>query len=165
MKKILIFLLIVFVIIQFFRIDQTNPPVNKDLDFLTIKKTPKSTAKLIRTSCYDCHSDETVYPWYTKIQPVGWFMQDHIKEGRKELNFSTFANLELLRQAKKLNHAAHEVEEGDMPIKSYLLIHTDAKLNPEQTREIVDYFKSVKTDIMQANGITDEQVNTKHQPH
>ncbi len=91
MKKLFFLLVVAFALLQFFQIDKTNPPVDKNMDFLTIKKTPEDVAQLIKTSCYDCHSNESVYPWYTNIQPFGWFIKDHIEEGRKELNFSTFA--------------------------------------------------------------------------
>src|SRR5690606_40665170 len=84
MKKVLVVLLVAFIIIQFFPIDRENPPINKGMDFLTIKNTPESTAALIRNGCYDCHSNETKYPWYTNIQPVAWFLKSHIDEGRKK---------------------------------------------------------------------------------
>ena len=110
MKKLFFLLVLAFALLQFFQIDKTNPPVDKNMDFLTIKKTPEDVAQLIKTSCYDCHSNESVYPWYTNIQPFGWLVKDHIEEGRKELNFSTFATYEPLRQAKKLKKSAHEIE-------------------------------------------------------
>lgn len=123
MKKLFFLLVLAFALLQFFQIDKTNPPVDKNMDFLTIKKTPEDVAQLIKTSCYDCHSNESTYPWYTNIQPFGWLVKDHIEEGRKELNFSTFATYEPLRQAKKLKKSAHEIEEGKMPLESYLLLH------------------------------------------
>ena len=163
MKKILVVLLVAFIIIQFFRIDKTNPAPTPQMDFLTIKNTPESTAKLIKTSCYDCHSNESVYPWYSNIQPVGWFLVNHIKDGRKALNFSNFATYEPLQQAKKLNRAAHEVSDGGMPIESYLLIHDNAKLSDAQKKEVADYFTKIKTEIMQAHQLTDDQVNARPQ--
>ena len=90
-KKIIVIVLVAFVIIQFFPIDKTNPPLEPGMDFINIKNTPPDVAKLIKTSCYDCHSNETKYPWYASIAPSSWFLKHHIDEGRKELNFSTFA--------------------------------------------------------------------------
>ena len=96
----------VFIIIQFFPINKSNPITNEGMDFLKIKNTPEPIAKLIRNSCYDCHSNETKYPFYSNIQPVAWLLKNHIDEGRKELNFSTFATYEPKRQAHKLEEAA-----------------------------------------------------------
>ncbi len=156
MKKIFPILLVAFILIQFFPIDRTNPAVNKGMDFLTIKQTPESTAKLIRASCYDCHSNESVYPWYARIQPVGWFLKHHIDEGRSELNFSTFATYEPKRQARKMEESAELVEKGEMPLESYLLIHSEAKLNDAQKKELVDYFNKIESDTRMSNNIPAE---------
>lgn len=163
MKKTLFALLAVFIIIQFFSIDKTNPPVDKSKDFLTLKKTPQDIAQLIRNSCYDCHSNETKYPWYTNIQPIAWYLKDHINEGREELNFSEFANYEPVRQAKKMRKSAHEIEEGEMPMESYTLIHQNAKLTSEQKQKLEAYFTSIKETIMWENNISEEQM--KPQKH
>lgn len=161
MKKVLIVLLVAFVIIQFFRIDQTNPPINEGTDFLVIKKTPENVAKIVKTSCYDCHSNETKYPWYTNIQPVAWFLQDHIEEGRKHLNFSNFATYTPERQAHKLSDAAEEVESGDMPLSSYTVIHTDANLNAEQKVLVVNYFRKVENDTRLSNNLPADKIKVK----
>ncbi|AZI39592.1 cytochrome C [Epilithonimonas vandammei] len=151
MKKILIVLLMVFIIIQFFPIDKTNPITNEGMDFLKIKNTPEPIAKLIRNSCYDCHSNETKYPFYSNVQPVAWLLKNHIDEGRKELNFSTFATYEPKRQAHKLEEAAEYVEQKNMPLESYTLGHSDAKLSDEQRKQLVNYFRMVQKQIQQAN--------------
>ena len=141
----------VFIIIQFFPIDKTNPITNEGMDFLKIKNTPEPIAKLIRNSCYDCHSNETKYPFYSNIQPVAWLLKNHIDEGRKELNFSTFATYEPKRQAHKLEEAAEYVEQKNMPLESYTLGHSDAKLSDEQRKQLVDYFRMVQKQIQQAH--------------
>lgn len=141
----------VFIIIQFFPIDKTNPITNEGMDFLKIKNTPEPIAKLIRNSCYDCHSNETKYPFYSNIQPVAWLLKNHIDEGRKELNFSTFATYEPKRQAHKLEEAAEYVEQKNMPLESYTLGHSDAKLSDEQRKQLVNYFRMVQKQIQQAN--------------
>ena len=141
----------VFIIIQFFPIDKTNPITNEGMDFLKIKNTPEPIAKLIRSSCYDCHSNETKYPFYSNIQPVAWLLKNHIDEGRKELNFSTFATYEPKRQAHKLEEAAEYVEQKNMPSESYTLGHSDAKLSDEQRKQLVNYFRMVQKQIQQAN--------------
>ncbi|MGS0748279.1 heme-binding domain-containing protein [Halpernia sp. GG3] len=161
MKKVLIVLLIAFVIIQFFRIDKTNPMVNKGADFLVIKNTPENVAKIIKTSCYDCHSNETIYPWYTNIQPVAWFLKDHIDEARKNLNFSNFATYTPERQAHKLSDAAEEVESGEMPLSSYTIIHTDANLSAEQKVLVVNYFRKIENDTRISNNVSPDQIKVK----
>lgn len=156
MKKILIILAVVAILIQFFQIDKTNPAVNKGMDFLTIKKTPQPTATLIRNSCYDCHSNETKYPAYSNIQPFGWFLKNHIEDGRKHLNFSTFATYEPKRQAHKLEEAAEEIEKGGMPLESYLLIHNEAKLSDQQRKDLVLYFKTMEAETRTAYNLPAE---------
>lgn len=151
MKKILIFLLAVFVLIQFFQIDKTNPTTNNGMDFLRIKNTPEPIAKIIKNSCYDCHSNETKYPSYSYMQPAGWLLKNHIEEGRKKLNFSTFATYDVKRQVHKLDEAAEYVEQKKMPLESYTLIHTDAKLSNDERKQLVDYFRMVQKKIQQAH--------------
>ena len=163
MKNLLKVLLVAFIILQFFRIDKTNPPVDKNSDFLTLKKTPENVATLVKSACYDCHSNETVYPWYAKVQPFGWFLKDHIDEGRRELNFSTFASYEPRRQAKKLDEAAEQIENGGMPLESYTLIHKEAKLTAEQKKLLTDYFNTVKNATMAENGLSETDLQHKKQ--
>lgn len=153
MKKILIVLLVAFIIIQFFPIDKTNPATNDGMDFLKIKNTPEPIANLIRNSCYNCHSNETEYPFYSNIQPIAWLLKNHIDEGRKELNFSTFATYEPKRQAHKLEEAAEYVEQKKMPLESYTLVHQNAKLTDEQRRQLTDYFRKVQRQIQETNAL------------
>ncbi|RRQ46175.1 heme-binding domain-containing protein [Chryseobacterium sp. SC28] len=153
MKKILIILLLAFIMIQFFPIDKNNPVTNVGMDFIKIKNTPEPIAKLIRTSCYDCHSNETKYPAYSYIQPIGWLLKNHIDEGRVELNFSTFATYEPKSQAHKLEEAAENVEQKEMPLESYTILHSNAKLTDEQRKQLADYFRKIQKQIQQANAL------------
>lgn len=142
MKKFILVLLIVGVAFQFFPIDRTNPTATPAMDFLhTRQQTPETTAHLIKSTCYDCHSNKSKYPWYTNIQPVGWFVKKHIDEGRQHLNFSEFNTYDTKTQARKLEECADELEKGGMPLSSYTLVHTDAKLSAEQRQELVQYFR------------------------
>ncbi|RMZ59160.1 cytochrome C [Chryseobacterium nematophagum] len=150
MKKILVVILVAFVIIQFFPIDKNNPTPTPGMDFLKIKKTPPEVAKIINTSCYDCHSNETKYPWYANIAPASWYVKTHISDARKHLNFSTFAVYEPKVQADKLQGCVELVESKDMPLESYYLGHQDAKLSEEQRQILVKYFKKVKEDTERA---------------
>lgn len=150
MKKVIVVLLVAFIIIQFFPIDKTNPPLTPGMDFLRIKKTPPQIASLISTSCYDCHSNESKYPWYSDIAPSSWLLKNHINEGRKHLNFSTFATYEPKRQAHKLEECIEMIEKEEMPLDSYYLGHQDAKLTTEQRKELIKYFKKVKEETERA---------------
>ena len=151
MRKILIIIIVGIILIQFFPIDKSNPPADPKMDFLQIKKTPEKTANLIKNSCYDCHSNQSKYPWYSNIQPVAWFLEDHIKEGRKKLNFSTFATYDKKRQVKKLNEAAEQLEKNEMPLDSYVILHSEAKLSASDKKIMIAYFKLMANDIMIIN--------------
>lgn len=153
MKKVLIALLVVFVIIQFFRIDKTNPPVNEGMDFLTIKNTPQQTADKIKAACYDCHSNESKYPWYSNVQPVAWFLKNHIDEGRKHLNFSTFATYDAKKQAHKLEECVEMIEKGEMPMESYIIAHPEAKLSEQEKTMLIDYFKKMQNETEINHGL------------
>lgn len=155
MKKIFYVLLLAFVLIQFSQIDKTNPPINKGVDFLNIKKTPEPIAKLIKNACYDCHSNETKYPWYSTLQPVGWFLKNHIEDGRKHLNFSNFATYEPKKQAHKLEEAYEMIEKKEMPLDSYIINHAEANLSTEDRAILVEYFKKERKAILETNQLSE----------
>lgn len=159
MKKILVILAVAFILIQFFPIDKNNPAPTPRMDFLTIKETPESTAKLLRSGCYDCHSNETKYLWYANVQPIGWFLKNHIEEGRKELNFSTFATYDAKRQARKLDEAVEMLEKDEMPLDSYLLAHPEAQFTEAQKQELIQYFKLIGDDIRRTHNLPAETKN------
>lgn len=144
MKKIFYFLLLAFVVIQFFQIDKTNPPVDESQDFLKINNTPENIAAQIKASCYDCHSNESKYPWYSNIQPVAWFLKNHIDEGREELNFSEFGTYTSKRQAHKMEECAELIEKDEMPLSSYTIIHKDAVLDEATQKQLITYFKEME---------------------
>lgn len=144
MKKILTVILVAFIIIQFFPIDKKNPAPTPGMDFIKIKNTPTEVAAIIKRSCYDCHSNESRYPWYSNIAPSSWILKNHIDEGRKELNFSTFAVYEPKTQAHKLQECIEMVEKKEMPLESYFIGHQDAKLTDAQRKILTDYFKREK---------------------
>ncbi|MDY3316866.1 heme-binding domain-containing protein [Riemerella anatipestifer] len=158
MKKVALALFAIGIILQFFQIDKTNPAVNQGMDFTQIKKMPESTAKLLRNACYDCHSNETKYPWYTNIQPVAWLVKEHIDDGRKHLNFSTFATYSPEKQTRKIEESIEEIEKGGMPLESYLLVHSEAKLSDGQKQELLNFLKQSigKTSDTNTNGNEDE---------
>lgn len=143
-KKIAIGFIVLLVIIQFFRIDKTNPTIIQENDFISITNPPENIKNLLKTSCYDCHSNESTYPWYTNVAPISWWVKQHINEAREELNFSEWGTFTEKRKKHKLEEVYEEVEEGEMPLKSYLIAHSEAKLTTEQKNELVAWFKAEK---------------------
>ena len=153
MKKIIqptaLVLLAALFIIQFFRpeknLSATDGPAANDIS--TAYPMPQDVASTLQTSCYDCHSNNTYYPWYANFQPVAWWLADHVKEGKKEINFSEFASYRIGRQYRKLEEIKNEVEEGEMPLQSYTLIHGDAKLSPAQKESLISWASATRDSI------------------
>lgn len=111
---------------------------------------PAPVDEILTTSCYDCHSNNTSYPWYANIQPVSLWLSDHVKEGKSELNFSEFGSYSLRRQYRKLEEINEMVKKDEMPLPSYTFIHTDAKLNSEQKQVIAGWATALR-DSFKAN--------------
>ncbi len=143
-KKVLIALALILLVMQAFRIDTTNPTSAPEKDFLTVTNTSAELASVIRTSCYDCHSNEVKYPWYTQIAPVSWWIKHHVDEGKDELNFSEWADFSSRKADHKLKECIEFIEEGEMPTESYTLMHSDAKLNDAQKTALTAWFKSLR---------------------
>ena len=146
-KKILLGLLIIVVIIQFIQ-----PARNKNGQVLStdISKTvsmPENVQTVLKTACYDCHSNNTNYPWYTNIQPVGWMMARHIKEGKKELNFSEFGSYSKRRQLSKLKAIGNSIKDAAMPLTSYTFIHKNARLTKEEKVLVIAWSKITKDSL------------------
>ena len=143
-KKIIVALLVVLILIQFVRVDKKNPPVELQNDFITLTNPPDEISILLKTACYDCHSNETEYPWYFNLAPVSWWAKDHINDGRKHLNYSIWGTYKPERQAHKLEEMYSEVEEREMPLLSYTIVHVDAKLTSGQITALTEWLKTVK---------------------
>ena len=142
-----ILLAVLFVGIQLIRPDFTNPPVvagNSIQDSVTV---PPDLDAIFVKSCNDCHSNKTVYPWYSQVAPASWFLSNHIKEGRAELNFSEWNSYAPKKKAHKLEEICEKVERSEMPLPSYLWIHRDAALTPDQTKMICDWSKAEITNL------------------
>lgn len=136
MKKVLKVILAI-VIIAFIAIQFTRPAKNAGEEIasnqITTKyQVPQEVQQILNGSCYDCHSNTTRYPWYSNIQPVAWWLDDHIVEGKEELNFSTFMDYPVWRQYKKFKEIGKEIKEGEMPMSSYTLVHRDAVMSADQ---------------------------------
>lgn len=135
------------VVIQFFQTDKNESYTTPETDFVLVNKVPSEIENQLMQSCYDCHSNNTVYPWYSKIQPAAWFLEDHIKEGKAELNFNEWDNYSDRRKKSKLRSIIKQIENGEMPLDSYTLIHRDAIFSKEEKETVLNYMKTLKDDL------------------
>lgn len=141
-KKILLGILAILFIAQFFRIDKTNPPANLDQDFLNLNNAPTEIALIFKDACYDCHSNETEYPWYTNITPVNFWIKGHINGARDNVNYSEWGSFTENKQAHKMEESIEVLEDGRMPAKSFVLMHPEAKLSDQQKADLINWLKS-----------------------
>jgi len=128
--------LAVLIVLQFFQPERNNAPLDPELDMLTLASPPEHIAELIRLACYDCHSRQTVYPWYSRISPLSWYLNKHIVEGKEELNFSDYGQMEKADKIGALADFCDALDAGTMPLQSYLLIHKEARLSQEQSEAL-----------------------------
>lgn len=146
-KKILYGLLIVLVVIQFIRPERNISEVPSANDIRVHYSVPADVESILKRACFDCHSNNTYYPWYTNIQPVGWWLQNHINEGKGELNFSEFAAYSPKKADHKLEEVVELVEEKEMPLKSYTWVHKEAVLNAQEIETLVNWANSLRATI------------------
>lgn len=146
-KKILYGLLIALVLIQFIRPERNISEVPSANDIRVHHAVPAEVESILKRACFDCHSNNTNYPWYTNIQPVGWWLQNHINEGKEELNFSEFAAYSPKKADHKLEEVVELVEEKEMPLESYTWVHKDAVLNAQEIETLVNWAKGLRATI------------------
>lgn len=130
LKKILIGIVALLVVIQFVPVDRSNPPVTADFTG------PADVAAVLRTSCYDCHSNETIWPWYSRVAPVSFFVANHVGEGREHVNFSTWGDMAPGNRAHAVGEIQEVIAKGEMPLTGYVMLHSEAKLAPDELRTI-----------------------------
>ena len=143
LNKLAWLLLASFVLIQFLQIDKSNSLDNPNDLFNQIDASDQIKTK-VKAACYDCHSNETTYPWYTYIQPFGWWVRGHIKSGKNNLNFSEWANYSSDKRSHKAEESAEEIQENHMPLKSYTWMHPHSKLDAQASKMLVDWFDSIQ---------------------
>jgi hypothetical protein len=165
MKKVLVVLLIVLAIMQFIhpKKNTSTPEAMLVNDIGRKYAVPDNVHQILETSCYDCHSNNTIYPWYAKLQPVDWWLTHHVNEGKSEVNFSEFATYGIGRQYKKLEEIIEQVKEDEMPLSSYTLIHKNAILKPEQKQALNSWATAIR-DSIKANTPADSLIRKKPQP-
>lgn len=156
-KKILLTLLVVIVLIQFIRPAKNKSSQVSANDISRHYTVPANIEGILKRSCNDCHTNHTTYPWYTNIQPVGWWMQHHVNEGKSHLNFSEFASYAPKRQHHKLEETIEMIKEEEMPLNSYLWVHGNAKLSAEDQATLVNWAGTLMKEIAQKNNLPTEE--------
>ena len=137
LKWILGALVVMFGLLQFANPSRTNPPVVNDL--MAISAPPLRVAAMLHAACYDCHSHETKWPWYSRIAPMSWQIAQDVNEGRKNLNLSDWPVGNPARAAKRLENMSEQIDYREMPLKKYALIHADARLTDVERKELTDW--------------------------
>ncbi len=164
MKFIKIFLIILcvsLIIIQFFGISKNQNKGEKPNHISKQFEVSAEVENILKTSCYDCHSNNTVYPWYASIQPVAWWLQNHVGEGKEELNFDEFADYKPRKQFKKMEELEELVTENEMPLFSYTLLHGNAKLSEDQKTILINLSKEIRQQIKTKNPGSAPEVEEK----
>lgn len=147
LKIVLITLLVVFIVIQFFHPVKNVSAANYVTDISVVYNQPEDVRAILRKACNDCHSNNTRYPWYNNIQPVAWWLRHHINEGKHELNFNEFGTYSLRKQYHKLEEVVEQVKEGEMPMDSYTLIHLDARLTKQEKATLTNWANAIRSEM------------------
>ncbi len=142
----LLVILVAFVAIQFVPVELGNPPVEEDI------AAPPEVAAILRRSCYDCHSHEVSMPWYASVAPVSWLLERDVREGRRELNFSTWNLSSPKRRAHKLEEIVEQTAEGEMPPWFYLPLHPSADLSPADLKLLADWATAESARVRPTSG-------------
>ncbi|QDO95408.1 cytochrome C [Formosa sediminum] len=144
LKKIVVALLVVFIIAQFFGPEQNTGEVVSVNAFLEETNPPERVSAILEESCYDCHSSFTRYPWYSQITPVNYWMAEHVDDGKKHLDFSEWNSYSLKKKDHKFEELIEMVETKEMPLESYTLIHTNAKLSDADIASVKEWAEFVR---------------------
>ena len=140
-------LVVGFIVIQFFRIDTTPIPVVQADTIQAGITVPPDVDMVLTRSCGDCHTNSTVYPWYSQVQPVAWWLGNHIAEARQELNFSTFNTYTPKRKRNKLEAICDQIKQGEMPLPSYTWVHRDAVLSDSEKDAICKWTETATAQV------------------
>lgn len=141
--KIILWVLLGFVLIQFITTDKVNKPVDHKKNFVEVKKTPLPITNLLKAACYDCHSDETIYPKYAYIAPISWSVKSHVNEGRHSLNFSVWEDYNKDLKRNILERAISDLQNKTMPYPGYIVYHKEADLTIKQREVLMKYFQDM----------------------
>jgi hypothetical protein len=138
-KKILLLSVILFIAIQFIRPDRNQSTQVLSTDISQVVTIPDTVLTVLKNACFDCHSNNTEYPWYSNVQPMGWLMAYHIKQAKGQLNFSEFGSYSQRRQVSKLDGIANSIKDDIMPLKSYKIMHKSAQLSADEKSLLINW--------------------------
>ncbi|RKE94975.1 heme-binding domain-containing protein [Ichthyenterobacterium magnum] len=145
-KKILLVLLVLFLIAQFFEPESNEGDIASIGTFLAETNPPEDVKQILKESCFDCHSSVTRYPWYNKITPVNYWLADHIKHGKGHFNVSKWNEYSIKKKDHKLEELIEMVETKEMPLASYTWTHKEANLTDAQIKSVLDWAKQVRSE-------------------
>lgn len=159
-KKILLLLLTAIFVIQFIH-PKKNKSEAPQPNFLgNVHPVPENVKSILAKACLDCHSNNTRYPWYTKLQPVDWWIAGHIRNAKKQINFDEYSNRSLRYQFHKMEEIVEQVKENKMPLDSYTWIHKDARLTDEEKNTLINWATAIQ-DSMKAKYPIDSLIRKK----
>ncbi|UOU97224.1 heme-binding domain-containing protein [Chryseobacterium daecheongense] len=141
------FIVLFLIVIQFFDIDKNIAAAPSENAIEKHYQVPSHVRGLLKTSCYDCHSNNTAYPWYNRIQPIKWWLADHVNSGKRHLNFDEFNTYSNEKKLEKLDEITETVKSEEMPLTSYTIVHRNAKLSATEKSEMEQWVKNVKKQI------------------
>ncbi|KIC62658.1 heme-binding domain-containing protein [Chryseobacterium taiwanense] len=141
------FIALLIIVIQFFDTEKNISASPSENAIEKHYQVSSHVQGLLKTSCYDCHSNNTAYPWYNNIQPVKWWLADHVNSGKRHLNFDEFNTYSQEKKLKKLDEITETVRSGEMPLRSYTVIHHNTKLSSADQSEIEKWVSEVKKHI------------------
>ena len=143
-NKIILGAILVFAVLQLFRIEKVEHQEITTDDFLKIESPSEEVVTIMKASCLNCHTNRIDYPWYSEIAPVSWWIADHIEEGREHLNFSEWGLYSDAKKEHKAEESWEEVEEKEMPLESYAFMHSEANLSDEEREVLIKFFKKIQ---------------------
>lgn len=146
-KIAVLIMFVAFVGIQFIPTTRNQSDKILETDITKTFNVPNDVQNVLKTSCYDCHSNNTNYPWYNRIQPAAWYLEGHITDGKKELNFSEFGDYSDRRKKSKLKSIISQIESDEMPLPSYTYIHWDAKLSPQEKKLLENWINDLQKNL------------------
>ncbi len=147
LKIIAIVLVVGFVLIQLYRPDRTNPPIVQAETLEATTLVPENVRAILKRSCNDCHSNETVYPWYSDVAPMSWGLAFHVEEGRLEMNYSVWNTYSAKKKRHKFDETCEQVTSGAMPHNQYLWLHSESQLSEEDKKILCDWAETEKAKI------------------
>jgi hypothetical protein len=159
-KKVLVGLLVLLIIIQFFHPAKNTSSVISPDRMAAVYAVPAHVDTILRKACNDCHSNNTKYPWYNNIQPVAWWLDDHVREGKRGLNFDEFATYRISKQYHRMQDIIDLVKKDEMPLSSYTLVHTDAELTEQEKSSLIAWARAIR-DTMKMKYPADSLVRKK----